>query len=283
MNKCDYCGRENEAEALQCRECGTPFPLATGASGDIPPVLEEPKGLTGGRGTALLFAFLGAQVVASGIVFSIGSSFAAASRKAPLDAARLAEIVQALMAPALLTGFVASAVVVFLLARHMIGDQLQDRSPTGAAWVLGSPKSAARALALGVLLAVVTSALGWLIDPRITKLGPLAQMYATPGYSRIIWYVLALLAPFIEEPLFRGVLYGAYRKATGPVWGATLTTSIFALLHTSETIHFWPAMVGVVALACTALWVRLRTSAIGPAIAAHLGYNAAVGAAGLIW
>jgi hypothetical protein len=37
-----------------------------------------------------------------------------------------------------------------------------------------------------------------------------------------------------------------------------------------------PALLGITTLALLALWMRLRSAAIGPAIAAHLGYNAAV-------
>jgi hypothetical protein len=34
MNKCAYCGRDNSADAAQCRECGTPF--ANGRAAVIP-------------------------------------------------------------------------------------------------------------------------------------------------------------------------------------------------------------------------------------------------------
>lgn len=35
MKKCDYCGRENDEDAVQCRECGTEFPQDK-PSGDAP-------------------------------------------------------------------------------------------------------------------------------------------------------------------------------------------------------------------------------------------------------
>jgi hypothetical protein len=37
---------------------------------------------------------------------------------------------------------------------------------------------------------------------------------------------------------------------------------------------FWAAGFGVVALATLTLWLRLRFGALGPAVAAHLTYNA---------
>src|SRR5207247_3722263 len=76
-----------------------------------------------------------------------------------------------------------------------------------------------------------------------------------------------------EELLFRGVLYGGYRRSFGPRGAALFTTFIFWLLHITESIHFLPAMLAIVMLALLALWFRLRSAAIGPAIAVHLGHT----------
>jgi membrane protease YdiL (CAAX protease family) len=85
-----------------------------------------------------------------------------------------------------------------------------------------------------------------------------------------------LLAPPIEELLFRGVAYGGYRRSFGPTLAAALSTSIFWVLHLTEMINNLPAALGVAAMALVALWFRLRGAAVGPAVAAHLGYNAAL-------
>ena len=77
----------------------------------------------------------------------------------------------------------------------------------------------------------------------------------------------------IEELLFRGVLYGGYRQSLGPRKAAVLVTLIFCLLHVPEVLHLPVAMLGIAGLALTALWMRLRASAIGPAIAVHFSYN----------
>jgi hypothetical protein len=102
-----------------------------------------------------------------------------------------------------------------------------------------------------------------------------AKMAMTPGFPRVLWMLAVLaVAPFIEELLFRGVLYGGYRRSFGPAGAAVLSTFIFWLLHITESIHFLPAMLAIAVLALLALWFRLRSAAIGPAIAVHLGYNA---------
>jgi uncharacterized protein len=82
-----------------------------------------------------------------------------------------------------------------------------------------------------------------------------------------------LLAPPVEEMLFRGVLYGGYRKSLGATGATWLTTSIFALMHIGEVIYFLPALLVIAGVALLALRMRLRHSAIGPAVAVHFGYN----------
>ena len=91
---------------------------------------------------------------------------------------------------------------------------------------------------------------------------------------QILWLIMVLVfAPFIEELLFRGVMYGGYRSSLGPVRAAILSTLIFWILHITEMIYFWPSMLGIGGLAMVALFFRLRSAAIGPAVAVHLGYN----------
>ena len=57
---------------------------------------------------------------------------------------------------------------------------------------------------------------------------------------------------------------------------SVLTTFIFSLLHITEWIYFLPALIGITGLALVAVWMRLRSAAIGPSIAAHFGYNASL-------
>ncbi len=73
--------------------------------------------------------------------------------------------------------------------------------------------------------------------------------------------------------LFRGLIYGGFRRSFGGVSAAVLCTSLFVLIHISEIKHYWPAAIGVTGMAVTMLWLRLRSSAIGPSIAAHVSYN----------
>ena len=162
-----------------------------------------------------------------------------------------------------------------VVSKAWIRPFLSDTSPTGAAWVHGSFKHITQGIITGAVLAgcYIGFATKLQSPGEHASLGPIATMAVTPGLQQLLWLFLMLLAPFVEELLFRGVLYGGYRSSFGPVPAAILTTAIFWVLHLTETIHFWPAMLGIAGLAIAALWFRLRSAAIGPAVAVHFGYN----------
>jgi len=192
------------------------------------------------------------------------------------DSTQIAELLQVVTAPALFLGLVAGGVAMLLVSPSFIGMDLADTSSTGAAWVPGSRKNLAEGLIFGAVLGLCSWIVTWVCARRMNEitLGPLARLAITPGLSRWVWIMMVLLlAPPFEELLFRGVLYGGYRRSLGPAWAAVFTTAIFVTLHAAELIHFLPSIFGVTALAVTTLWLRLRSSAIGPAVAAHFGYN----------
>ena len=155
---------------------------------------------------------------------------------------------------------------------------LKDGSPTGAAWVRGSWSNIAKGLGTGISVSLLWLGLlsGFSHGAQNEEdIGPLTRMGITPGFSQIVWVLVALVfAPPIEELLFRGIFYGGYRKSFGPFVATVTTTTIFVLLHFNEFIHQPLAVFAIASLALAALWWRLHSNAIGPAIAAHFGYNA---------
>ena len=52
-----------------------------------------------------------------------------------------------------------------------------------------------------------------------------------------------------------------------------LSTVLFVLLHIPETRAYWPSAVAITVLGVGALGLRIRASAVGPAVAAHCAYN----------
>jgi membrane protease YdiL (CAAX protease family) len=281
MKQCSYCGKDNEQEVSFCPGCGT----AASPTVDIAveeaaaPPLIEPKGplLTARRATLIFLIFLGAQLAAA---FTVGLIAAIASDilgKGLSNAAQPGQLSALSFGSAAVAALIVSGVVMFMLALLLIGADLKDTSPVGAAWRLGGWKVVAQGLGFGLLagLCYISLALALGGQGHHGTPGPLTRLAATPGLPRVLWLIVALLlAPPIEELLFRGLLYGGYRRSFGSTKAAVFTTAIFVVLHFTEIIHFLPGILGVSGIALLALWLRLRFQAIGPAIAAHFGYNA---------
>jgi membrane protease YdiL (CAAX protease family) len=289
MKFCEHCGQENADYLDACGGCGTALPAANVAP-RIPPVWPEPSpispiappvlslleplpSLRAGPATLVLASYIVTQLVV-GIMMGGVAGVVAGMRHIEFE-----NFVEALMPWMLIVMLLASGAAGIIAAVMLAPDALKDRRPVGAAWVRGSWPAIGGGLLIGILVALgltVFSALGPALDPE-KDLGPIARMAIRSGFSQYVWVAsVLLLAPPFEELLFRGVLYAGYRQSLGSGPAAILTTLIFLVLHIPEAIHIPAALLGIGSMALCALWCRLRSSAIGPAIAVHFGYNAVV-------
>ncbi|MCX6922175.1 MAG: CPBP family intramembrane metalloprotease [Verrucomicrobia bacterium] len=160
---------------------------------------------------------------------------------------------------------VAAGAAMLLACRSLPREALTDRSPLGAAWSIGPTKEIAQGLGLGILAGLAISILS----------GHQARPHA---YGLIKTVAAVALAPPVEEMLFRGLLYGGYRRSFGPVWATAVTTFLFCLPHATQMWQSGLAAIGITGMALAALWLRLHSASVGPAVAAHVGYNAAIAA-----
>ncbi len=282
--QCDYCGKENAEDALACDGCGTPFPIPSASAPEEGSQAEtsstgEPPQLNARSATFIFLITIAAQVGAAfaiGLFVAVGTAIAQPTAGISHDPNRAAALARKLMPPATIAAMVGGGGAMLLTSRRKVPASLSDRSPVGAAWALGSLRQIAVGCALGALVAVAFLAPARIPALRPTHFapGPLTRMGMTHGLTKILRLAMVVLwAPLMEELLFRGVLYGGYRRSFGPTRAALLTTLIFWALHMTEFIHFPLAAFAIAAMAVVALWMRLRSSAIGPAVAAHFSYN----------
>lgn len=136
-----------------------------------------------------------------------------------------------------------------------------------------------RDIALAVAGFVTYALIGTLVMMILKKLLPGLPLDQTQdlgftnvfGNERILAFVtLVVVAPFIEELLFRGLLYRKMRKASVNVVVSTLVVStLFALAH-------WQLNVGidVFILSVIACMAREYTGSIGASILIHMMKNA---------
>ncbi len=113
---------------------------------------------------------------------------------------------------------------------------------------------------------------------NIISMSPLMQMseeYQNASdafYGSTIWLELvgsALITPFLEELLHRGVVYGRLRRMMG-LWPAVLVSAlVFAVLHFNIVQFIYAFLLGIV----LALFVE-KTGSIYVAVVAHIVANA---------
>jgi membrane protease YdiL (CAAX protease family) len=80
--------------------------------------------------------------------------------------------------------------------------------------------------------------------------------------------VVVGIAPVVEELVYRGVLYRAFRDRAGVGWGILGSSLGFAIAH-FEPDHLLPLILIGAALA----WISERTGSLRPAILVHAIYN----------
>ncbi len=95
------------------------------------------------------------------------------------------------------------------------------------------------------------------------------ESFGADTIGMILAFVSAvLIAPVIEEIVFRGMMLRAFAKHT-PVWGAVLLSSaIFALIHFTFGVFFPLMILGVVMAVLT-----VKTRSLYPAIVFHMINN----------
>jgi membrane protease YdiL (CAAX protease family) len=220
----------------------------------------------------VLVAYLVTQVIV-GIIVALA---VASSPALSVDSHDFQQVIQRYTPLALLLAVLAGTAAVLLMVRVYVAPRSSGLAET-VGWGVGSKRSLAvmGGIGAGLALAYLATAL-WFVPPTSSQVGgEVAAAARVPGLSRLAWAFIGLaLAPWIEEFLFRGLLLGTLVRKWGAAGSVALVTILFVGIHLTETRTYWPAIIAVTAMAIAAAMARLKTGLLGPAIAAHLGYNA---------
>jgi uncharacterized protein len=126
--------------------------------------------------------------------------------------------------------------------------------------------------ALGVALFIVGTTLAWLLGSA--KPTQLEQIINSSLAARYAISILAVgTAPFVEEFLYRGVLYAPLQKLAGAPVAVFLVLMLFTIIHVPQ---YWPnvGVIAAVALLSIALTiVRAYSRRLLPCVIIHLVFN----------
>ena len=219
------------------------------------------------EGLLLLGLFLLAQLIASGIAAWLVYQFA------PGDLGsdeRELERVLFTLPPALAVSYLAGWLAVYWLVvkRH--------RRPFRQALGLGtySPARLLFPFCGGMALQLATVILVALHPPADDHQFAFDIFLHSGAAPLILFFVIAVvLAPLMEEVMFRGVLLPALRLRFGFPVAALAVTTLFTAMHAFQTGAYWPALLGIGVCGWLLAWMRERTGRLWHSVAFHVGFN----------
>ncbi len=127
-------------------------------------------------------------------------------------------------------------------------------------------------LGLGILMFGVASVTAWLIGAdKPTQLEQIVNSSLAARYA--VAFLAVFTAPFVEELVYRGVLYSALQRIVGVTGAVAIVLGLFTLIHVPQ---YWPNVgivvaVGLLSVALTL--VRAYSGRLLPCVIIHLVFN----------
>jgi membrane protease YdiL (CAAX protease family) len=131
--------------------------------------------------------------------------------------------------------------------------------------------SAFHYLAVGAMVAVVVSFVGGFLNSKETL--PIEELLKARVSILLFGVLGVLVAPLVEETLFRGFLYPVIARRLGVAAGIAVTGTLFGLMHAAQLWGGWGQIALLILVGVILTWVRARTGTVAASYFVHLGYN----------
>lgn len=89
----------------------------------------------------------------------------------------------------------------------------------------------------------------------------------------LVALIATFSAPFVEEVVYRGILYSAAEKTVGKAGAVSLVTFLFVLVHVPQYYPSYSTILLLSVLSLTLTIVRARTGKLLPAVVLHFLFN----------
>jgi membrane protease YdiL (CAAX protease family) len=131
--------------------------------------------------------------------------------------------------------------------------------------------SALQFLAGGAMLAFVVSFAGGFLNSKETL--PIEELLQARVSILLFGVLGVLVAPLVEETIFRGFLYPVIARRLGVAAGVAITGTLFGLMHAAQLWGGWGQIALLIFVGVVLTWVRSRTGTVAASYFVHLGYN----------
>jgi membrane protease YdiL (CAAX protease family) len=138
-------------------------------------------------------------------------------------------------------------------------------------WRKPSERQALMYLAGGILMAMLVT----LAPPVLPDSGsfPLQRFFTSPTASYAVGVFAILIAPVVEETVFRGLLFAIFERSAGLRSAILITAVLFAGLHIPEYWQAWNHVLMILLVGLVLSAARGMTGSLAPSILLHIGYN----------
>jgi hypothetical protein len=123
----------------------------------------------------------------------------------------------------------------------------------------------------GMLLAVAIGIGSQPIAPKERL--PIQEMFVTREGALLLMAYGLLVAPLVEEVVFRGYFYPVLARSFGVFLGVVLTGAVFGLIHGQQLGWHWGVTSLLMLVGMVFTLARARTGTVLASYLLHLGYN----------
>jgi membrane protease YdiL (CAAX protease family) len=131
--------------------------------------------------------------------------------------------------------------------------------------------SAFQFLAGGAVLALAVNFVASFLNSKETL--PIEELLKARVSVFLFTLGAVVVAPLVEETVFRGFLYPVIARRLGIAAGIGITGVLFGLMHAAQLWGGWGQIALLVMVGVTLTWVRARTGTVAASYFVHLGYN----------
>jgi membrane protease YdiL (CAAX protease family) len=105
---------------------------------------------------------------------------------------------------------------------------------------------------------------------------PIEELFKYRHTALFFMAMAVLVAPLVEETLFRGYMYPLFARTFGVGFGVVLTGVLFGLMHGAQLGWTWGLVGVLVFVGIVFTTVRARTGTVFASYLMHLGYNSLI-------
>jgi len=111
---------------------------------------------------------------------------------------------------------------------------------------------------------------------------PIQEIFKNRSGALLLMGMAVLVAPLVEETVFRGYLYPIFAKSLGVLPGILITGVLFGLMHGSQLGWTWGLVLLLTFVGVIFTFARARTGTVLASFLLHLGYNSMIAVSSII-